>query len=167
MTGTSGGMLIVCQFGFSETTKKMALHTQTSKEWGFTRAYGTQTNGQQEAGLLRQTGMAHHSWPDSTISEQGLASGVEQRASINVPPMSLQIGGLPGDTSSWVTPRWGSWIGSERITWSITTAQIPKDSTDRFPQNASNHNSKHLMQFVFRAFPGNLKQLDEDWTTNI
>ena len=149
MTGTSDGMLIVCQFGFSETMKKRALLTQTSKEWGFTPPYGTQTTGQPEAALLRRTGTAHHSRPDSTISEQGLASGAEQRASINVPPISQQIGGLPGDTSSWVTPRWGNWIGSGTTTWSMTTAQIPKDSTDKSLRNALNHNSRHL---IFHAF---------------
>lgn len=149
MTSTSGGMLIVCQFGFFETTKKRELLTQPSKEWGFTQPYGMQTTGQPEAALLRRTGTAHHSRPDSTISEQGLASGAEQRASINVPPISQQIGGLPGDTSSWVTPRWGNWIGSGTTTWSMTTAQIPKDSTDKSLRNALNHNSRHL---IFHAF---------------
>lgn len=68
---------------------------------------------------------------------------MDQSALLSVPPISQKIGGLILDTAGWIMPKWAGWIGSERTSWSMTTAEIPKDSTDRCLPNVSRTNSKH------------------------
>lgn len=121
-----------------------ALAIQTSKEWGYIPVYGMQTTGQPEADSWRPIGVAHHSVWGFIISEQELASGMEQLALITAAPRSQQTGGLLPYTSNWVMPKLATWNGSEKISWPMTTALITKDTTDRSLPNALDHNSKHF-----------------------
>ena len=137
-----GGISTTCQFAFSETMRMKGLLFQTSREWGYTPAYGMRTIGQQEAGSTRLTGKLHLSLPDSVGLGQELASGMGQWVSINVPPDPHLTGGLPLLTASWAVARWVRWSGSEITSWSMTTAKILKDSMDRCLLNVLNSSSK-------------------------
>lgn len=133
-------MLIVCLFAFSGTTRIKGLLTQTSKEWGFTPAYGMLITGQPEEALSRSIGTLHPSLPISVDLGQGLASGMDQSALANVPPIHQLTGGPLQYTVSWAMPNWVGCSGLETTTWFMTTAVILKDSMVWCLWNVLNHN---------------------------
>ena len=55
-----------------------------------------------------------------------------------MPLVPQETGGLPLFTSSWLMPRWVSWIGWEVSTWSMITVKILKGSKVRYHPNVLN-----------------------------
>lgn len=120
------------------------------KQWEFTRAFGTRMIGQPEVALIRLTGIVLHSLPGTAISGQGLASGMDQLASINV---LITTGGIHGrNTGNSVMLSGVRWTGSGTSTWSMTTAKTINASTDSFPLNVLSLNTNNEVDRVAVTF---------------
>ena len=127
----SDSMWMETQSESSRTVSQLVWLTQTTSQWGCTRACGMLKTGPQEVGWWKRTGARLPSLLPSAISMQTLASGplVLLRASRR--PVTMR-----GCIKRWTLRAWGGWGGFRRTTWYTITVLMWRGSLRVSPLNA-------------------------------